>query len=87
MLSSAKVEVAIGFLLPLSLKGEGRLVVLRGGFLDLAHRDRSRANLNQLAATGILPIRALHSRGPVSCTDVPRESTATVTGMSLTSNS
>jgi OFA family oxalate/formate antiporter-like MFS transporter len=41
----------------------------------------------QAAATGILPIRACHSRGPVSCTDVPSESTATVTGMSLTSNS
>ncbi len=28
-----------------------------------------------------------HSRGPVSCTDAPRASTATVTGMSSTSNS
>jgi len=41
----------------------------------------------QAAATGIAPIRACHSRGPVSCTDVPSESTATVTGMSWTSNS
>jgi len=37
--------------------------------------------------TGIFPIRACHSFGPVLCTDSPVESTATVTGMSCTSNS
>ncbi len=37
--------------------------------------------------TGILPILACHSLGPVWCTDVPAESTATVTGMSSTVNS
>jgi len=37
--------------------------------------------------TGIFPMRACHSFGPVWCTDVPAESTATVTGMSFTSNS
>ena len=37
--------------------------------------------------TGIFPIFACHSFGPVWCTEVPLESTATVTGMSLTSNS
>lgn len=37
--------------------------------------------------TGILPIRACHSFGPVWCTEVPCESTATVTGMSCTVNS
>ncbi len=37
--------------------------------------------------TGIFPIRACHSFGPVWCTDSPAESTATVTGMSCTSNS
>ena len=42
---------------------------------------------NQTTATGILPIRACHSRGPVMCAEVPPESTATVTGMSTTSNS
>ena len=46
---------------------------------------------SQPTAIGILPmpalIRASHSRGPVSCTDTPFESTATVTGMSRTSNS
>ena len=41
----------------------------------------------QITATGILPIRACHSLGPVMCADVPPESTATVTGMSTTSNS
>lgn len=41
----------------------------------------------QATVTGILPMRACHSLGPVSCTLVPAESTATVTGMSLTSNS
>jgi len=37
--------------------------------------------------TGILPMRACHSLGAVWCTDLPRASTATVTGMSFTSNS
>jgi hypothetical protein len=37
--------------------------------------------------TGIFPIFACHSRGPVLCTLVPSALTATVTGMSLTSNS
>ncbi len=37
--------------------------------------------------TGIFPIFACHSAGPVWCTEVPRLSTATVTGMSFTSNS
>src|SRR5690606_8328022 len=41
----------------------------------------------QATATGILPMRACHSLGPVVCTEVPCESTATVTGMSFTSNS
>ena len=36
---------------------------------------------------GCCAILAFHSAGPVSCTDVPLASTATVTGMSLTSNS
>lgn len=39
------------------------------------------------AATGILPIRARHSAGPVWWTEPPRLSTATVTGISTTSNS
>jgi len=39
------------------------------------------------ATTGILPILACHSFGPVVCTEVPAESTATVTGMFSTSNS
>lgn len=43
--------------------------------------------LSQATVTGILPMRACHSLGPVLCTLVPDESTATVTGMSLTSNS
>ena len=38
-------------------------------------------------ATGILPILACHSFGPVVWTEVPWASTATVTGMSFTSNS
>ncbi len=41
----------------------------------------------QAASTGIFAIRACHSFGPVSCTETPAESTATVTGMSRTSNS
>jgi len=42
---------------------------------------------DQAADTGILPIRACHSFGPVSCTETPSASTATVTGMSAISNS
>ena len=41
----------------------------------------------QATTTGILPIFACHSFGPVWCTLLPRLSTATVTGMSCTSNS
>jgi hypothetical protein len=41
----------------------------------------------QATATGIFPIRACHSFGPVMCAEVPPASTATVTGMSTTSNS
>lgn len=37
--------------------------------------------------SAISAILAFHCFGPVSCTEVPLESTATVTGMSLTSNS
>jgi hypothetical protein len=41
----------------------------------------------QPLTTGIFPILARHSAGPALCTALPAESTATVTGMSLTSNS
>ena len=41
----------------------------------------------QATTTGIFPIFACHSFGPVWCTLLPRLSTATVTGMSCTSNS
>ena len=37
--------------------------------------------------TGIFPILARHSAGPGGCTESPLASTATVTGMSFTSNS
>ena len=51
----------------------------------------SKGSARQATATGMPPmldlIRASHSRGPVSCTETPFESTATVTGMSFTSNS
>lgn len=42
---------------------------------------------DQATATGILPILACHSFGPVLWTEMPWASTATVTGMSFTSNS
>ena len=41
----------------------------------------------QAVTTGIFPIFIRHSAGPVLCTDWPVGSTATVTGMSLISNS
>jgi len=66
---------------------QAQLRVLRVDFEKLRHRlARSDARL-QATATGMRPIRPCHSRGPVSWTLVPCESTATVTGMSLTSNS
>jgi hypothetical protein len=49
--------------------------------------SRSTMKGAQAVATGILPIFACHSFGPVWCTEVPFESTATVTGISATSNS
>ena len=57
---------------------------MRGGLRDCARND---SLPNQATATGIFPIRACHSFGPVMCAEVPPESTATVTGMSTTSNS
>jgi hypothetical protein len=41
----------------------------------------------QTLTTGIFPIFARHSAGPDLCTALPSLSTATVTGMSLTSSS
>ena len=63
---------------------EGRAARRRGDALKAA-RDPNRST----AVIGIRPpaIRCCHSRGPVSCTELPFESTATVTGMSCTSNS
>lgn len=52
-----------------------------------ACRHGGMASADHAAATGILPILACHSAGPVLCTEVPALSTATVTGMSFTSNS
>lgn|GEM_PF-3949152 len=56
-----------------------------GAVLQSDGRGRRRADHS--TTTGILPMRACHSRGPVLCTDSPVESTATVTGMSSTVNS
>jgi hypothetical protein len=55
--------------------------------LALTRGNKSQSGGCQTVATGILPIFACHSAGPVLWTDVPLESTATVTGMSTTSNS
>ena len=49
--------------------------------------DRGPAHLAYATTTGILPIFARHCAGPVLCTALPSVSTATVTGMSFTSNS
>ncbi len=53
----------------------------------LVSRVERPASLLYSTTTGILPILACHSRGPVLWTDSPVESTATVTGMSSTVNS
>ncbi len=77
-------------------RGTGRRAAARAGRPSSRPGSGHRSNAHaiaperapgQAAVTGILPIRARHSRGPVSCTDVPFASTATVTGMSRTSNS
>ena len=66
--------------------GRTRRRTSRGGGGRVAPWSAARRGAHA-ATTGILPIRACHSRGPVWCTLVPLASTATVTGMSLTSNS
>ena len=53
----------------------------------LARRGSTHRADRYSVTTDMPRILACHSRGPVSCTDVPFASTATVTGMSLTSNS
>ena len=53
----------------------------------IASRPEGRLCFGNQALTGILPILICHSFGPVLCTEVPEESTATVTGMFSTSNS
>jgi hypothetical protein len=55
----------------------GDIDQLRTGSDRLLQQRREKAVM-----TGILPIFACHSFGPVMCTEVPPESTATVTGMS-----
>ena len=62
---------------PARNKKTGAVIGARFAFLPPAYA----------VATGILPIRACHSFGPVVWTEVPWASTATVTGMSFTSNS
>ena len=47
---------------------------------DLIQINRVPGLRRQATVTGILPIFARHSRGPVSCTALPFVSTATVTG-------
>ena len=54
---------------------------------DAEARALDDERFDHATTTGILPMRACHSRGPVWCTDVPVASTATVTGMSCTVNS
>ena len=49
--------------------------------------SRGEKEKHYATTTGIFPIRVCHSFGPVWCTEVPCESTATVTGMSCTVNS
>src|SRR6185436_14614894 len=61
------------------VRGTGEGPVVR------ARRGRAGSLAAQTTATGILPIFARHSAGPLLCTELPPESTATVTGMSFTS--
>ena len=61
------------------------------GSTTVKNSGMGRPGRPQALVTGILNeperILASQSRGPVSCTETPFESTATVTGMSATSNS
>ncbi len=54
---------------------------------DLSEPGALDALAPQPATTGIFPIFARHSAGPDLWTAFPAGSTATITGMSLTSNS
>ena len=62
------------------------LAHLRRAFEAVPYANGFRLHV-QPDTTGIPAILPRHSAGPVSCTDTPLASTATVTGMSLTSNS
>ena len=48
---------------------------------------RSEIHFHHTTFTPIPAILPFHSAGPISCTDLPCVSTATVTGISCTSNS
>ena len=81
-------EVAAGY-------GEPRGLA-RSTVLTMMERLRAKSYLRRRKAGGvyrystateILLMRVCHSFGPVSCTELPSESTATVTGISFTSNS
>ncbi len=52
-----------------------------------ANGRRGRHDQAEMTGTFSASMRAAHSFGPVLCTEVPLASTATVTGMSVTSNS
>ena len=78
----AAVQHALGFKLTPDVG------VARRGFQQREAQGRKRRARAHSTTTGmprLLAMRPFHSAGPVVCTDSPRESTATVTGMSLTS--
>jgi len=60
---------------------------LVGWLVENADEDVGAPIPAYITFTGIPAIRFLHSAGPISCTERPCASTATVTGMSSTSNS
>ena len=68
------------------LSGRGQNMPSQPKWYALIER-RSKAGLLRHCRIGMPAMRCCHSAGPVWWTLVPLESTATVTGMSLTSNS
>ena len=86
----ANYETAVGAQVEAGLLFQSYQADLGDQFVPIQRMLDEADELNEwTTATGSAEcaILAFHSRGPVSCTDVPNASTATVTGMSCTVNS
>lgn len=84
--ANALSNAPMAWRLPRSLTVDGS-VPLRGRFCVAGRVMQIQALITAMSLNSPLAMRFCHSAGPVLCTLVPLASTATVTGMSTTSNS